>query len=305
MRKADEKRDAGYSAQLAAAIFAASDEAMLITDREQIILSVNPAFERVTGYSAAEAIGRTPRFLSSGRHDPAFYSGMWSTILRTGHWRGEIWNRRKDGGLYAQRITISVLRGKDGEIVNYVAVFSDITDTKRESERIRHLASHDALTHLPNRLLLHDRLDQALAQGARNQTLIAVLLLDLDGFKEVNDQLGHLVGDRLLQLVAERLSRCVRDSDTVARLGGDEFVILLPEVGSIEAVEKLAAKLLSAMAEPFSLDNRAASIGVSIGIAVYPDDGASAEALLGAADGAMYGAKRQGKGRFVRAGRAT
>ena len=293
-----------YHARLAVAIFEATDEAMLITDKRQVILSVNPAFERVTGYKAAEAIGQTPRMLSSGRHDPSFYSEMWTTLMKAGHWHGEIWNRRKDGALYAQRITISVLRDDDGEITNFVAIFSDITDSKREADRIRYLANYDGLTQLPNRQLLRDRLDRALAQGARNGTPVALMVLDLDGFKDINDRLGHLAGDRVLELTAQRLSACIRETDTVARLGGDEFVVLLPDAGSIAAVDKLAAKLLAAIGKPFAIGDREESVGVSIGLALYPLDGATPDSLLGAADAAMYRAKRAGGNRVVRAASA-
>lgn len=281
-------------ARLAAAIFDATDEAMLITDERQIILSVNPAFERVTGYSAAEAIGQTPRLLSSGRHDQDFYSAMWETLLHDGHWHGEIWNRRKSGELYVQRITLSVLRDADGHTTNYVAVFSDITSSKREADRLRHLVHHDSLTRLPNRVLLLDRTEQALSQAVRNGNRAALLFLDLDGFKGINDRLGHLAGDHVLEAVAERLSGCVRESDTVARLGGDEFVILLPVVKSVRDVEKLAAKLLAALSEPVVLSDGQAKVGVSIGIALYPRDGETSDELLTAADEAMYDAKKRG-----------
>ena len=282
------------SSPLAETIFKATDEAMLITDADQIILSVNPAFERVTGYSAAEAVGQTPKLLSSGRHDMSFYSEMWKTLLEGGHWHGEIWNRRKNGELYFQRITLSVLRDDGGDILNYVAVFSDITDSKREADRLHHLVSHDSLTRLPNRTLLQDRLEQALAQASRKSTPAALMFIDLDGFKQVNDRLGHLIGDRLLEAVADRLNGCVRESDTVARVGGDEFVILLPEVKSSGDARKLAAKLLSKLSAPFMFAEGTASIGASIGIALYPRDGESGEALLSAADEAMYQAKRKG-----------
>jgi len=294
-----ETGEAGHLASLAMMIFTASDEAMLVTDDRQTILCVNPAFERVTGYSAAEAVGQTPRMLSSGRHDAAFYAEMWGTLLREGHWHGEIWNRRKNGELYVQRITLSVLRDEKGQVVNYVAVFSDITNSKREADRIRHLANHDSLTRLPNRVLLQDRIEQALAQAARGDERTALLFLDLDGFKGINDRMGHLVGDKVLEAVAGRLSGCVRESDTVARIGGDEFVILLPLIKDVEDAEKLAAKLLGVLSEPFMVAEGEARVGISIGIAVYPRDGGTGEALLASADRAMYSAKRLGGNRIV------
>ena len=290
-------------ARLATAIFDTTDEAMLITDERQIILSVNPAFERVTGYSAAEALGQTPRLLSSGRHDQDFYTGMWETLLQDGHWHGEIWNRRKSGELYVQRITLSVLRDGDGRATNYVAIFSDITSSKREADRLRHLVHHDSLTRLPNRVLLLDRTEQALAQAARNGSQAALLFLDLDGFKGINDRLGHLAGDHVLEAVADRLSGCIRGSDTVARLGGDEFVILLPVVKSLRDVEKLAAKLLAALSEPVVLTDGQAKVGISVGVALYPRDGDDSDGLLVAADEAMYRAKRLGGNQVAYAGR--
>jgi len=296
--------EANHLARLAMAIFDATDEAMLITDARQTILSVNPAFERVTGYSAAEAIGHTPKMLSSGRHDAPFYTDMWGTLLREGHWHGEIWNRRKNGELYVQRITLSVLRDEDGQVVNYVAVFGDITNSRREADRIRHLANHDSLTRLPNRVLLQDRIEQALAQASRGDGKAALLFLDLDGFKAINDRMGHLAGDRVLEAVAGRLCGCVRESDTVARIGGDEFVILLPQIRSICDAEKLGAKLLAVLSEPFVFPEGGAKVGVSIGIAAYPGDGDDGDALLAAADGAMYCAKRAGGNRIALAGKA-
>jgi len=296
--------EASRVARLSAAIFAATDEAMLITDDRQMILSVNPAFERVTGYRADEAIGRTPRMLSSGRHDTGFYTEMWETLSKDGHWHGQIWNRRKNGELYVQRITLSVLHDEGGRVINYVAVFNDITSSKREEDRLRHLINYDSLTRLPNRILLQDRTEQALAQAARSGSQAALLFLDLDGFKSVNDRLGHLAGDRVLEAVAERLSGCVRESDTVARLGGDEFVILLPIIKAAADAEKLASKLLAALSAPIIIGDRKAKVGVSIGIALYPRDGEEGETLLAASDDAMYRAKRLGGNRAAMAGGA-
>lgn len=294
--------ETGRFAHLAEAVLTATDEAILITDDRQTILKVNPAFERVTGYRADEAIGHTPRLLSSGRHDKQFYTEMWTKLLQDGHWHGEIWNRRKSGEIYVQRITLSVLRDEKGHPTHYVAVFNDITSSKREADRFRHMANHDSLTLLPNRILLQDRTEQALAQAARGGGQAALLFLDLDGFKEINDQLGHLMGDHVLEAVAARLCRCVRESDTVARLGGDEFVILLPSVKSARDAEKLSDKLLKVLSEPMVFGEIETRVGVSVGIALYPRDGIKCETLLAAADAAMYRAKRLGGGRVVLAG---
>jgi diguanylate cyclase (GGDEF)-like protein/PAS domain S-box-containing protein len=288
--------------RLSAAVFEASDEAMLVTDADNRILAVNGAFERVTGYRADEVRGLDPHVLSSGRHDRGFYADMWCHLLGDGHWRGDVWNRRKNGELYVQRATFSLIRGSDGRVVNHVGVFSDVTDEKQEAERIRHSANYDALTGLPNRTLLRDRMQQALSRAARERGRVGVLFLDLDGFKPVNDRHGHLVGDHLLVAVAERLLGCVRESDTVARLGGDEFVIVLPDLAESADAQAAAEQVIRSLEAPFTLDGCVARVGASIGVALSPDNGATADELLAAADAAMYAAKRAGKGRaFVAA----
>lgn len=284
--------------RLAAMLFQGTAEAMMITDRDNRIVAVNKAFETITGYAAAEIIGHTPGLLASGRHDAAFYQAMWEALHSEGHWHGEVWNRRKDGQIYVQRVTISLLKDDSGAPMNYVGVFSDITDEKMEEDRLRHRASHDPLTGLPNRMLLQDRLEQNLAVARRQQGGLALLYIDLDGFKPVNDTFGHLAGDQLLQGVAQRFQACVRESDTVARLGGDEFVILLTglAVESGEASAQVAEKILEVLETPFDLGGaRSAQVGASIGIALYPQDAATAQELMADADTAMYAAKRAGR----------
>ncbi len=297
-RKLGERRD-----RLAAAVFQNTDEAMMVTDRDNRIVAVNGAFERVTGYSAEEALGRDPRLLSSGRHDKAFYRALWTSLTSTGHWHGEVWNRRKNGELYVQRLTLSLIRDREGRVVNHVGIFDDVTDEREEVERIRYRANYDALTGLPNRSLLYDRVLQAIAKAVRSGGRLALLFLDLDGFKPVNDRFGHLVGDQVLVAVAERLQACVRDSDTVGRLGGDEFVILLAEMSSAADAPVVSNKVLSAVAAPFEVSGVVITdLGASIGIALYPGDGETVDLLLAAADKAMYAAKRAGKGHYVMAG---
>lgn len=283
--------------RLAAMLFQGTAEAMMITDRDNRIVAVNKAFETITGYSAADILGQTPGLLASGRHDAAFYAAMWEALHNEGHWHGEVWNRRKDGQIYVQRVTISLLKDESGMPMNYVGVFSDITDEKMEEDRLRHRASHDPLTGLPNRMLLQDRLEQNLAVARRQQGGLALLYIDLDGFKPVNDTLGHLAGDQLLQGVAQRFQACVRESDTVARLGGDEFVILLTglAVESGETSAQIAGKILETLEEPFDLKGCPARVGASIGIALYPQDAATAQELMADADAAMYAAKRAGR----------
>lgn len=281
--------------RLAKAVFETTAEAMMITDAQQEIISVNPAFTEVTGYSRDQVVGKTPHILSSGRHNANFYHSMWKTLEDVGHWRGEVWNRRADGAIYVQRVTISSIRDVGGDVTNYVGVFSDITREKEASEKLRHTASHDALTGLPNRALLRDRLEQAVSKASRDDSGLALLFIDLDGFKPINDTHGHLIGDLLLQGVAERLRDCVRESDTVARLGGDEFVILSLNADTIEDASKIAQKVLDTLMVPFTLNGIEARVGGSIGIALFPEHARNSEDLLQAADHAMYAAKNAGR----------
>ncbi|SOD96814.1 PAS domain S-box-containing protein/diguanylate cyclase (GGDEF) domain-containing protein [Caenispirillum bisanense] len=290
--------------RLTQAVFQTTAEAMCITDARQRIVAVNRAFSETTGYGAEDILGQTPAVLSSGRHDDGFYSRMWQSLEATGHWRGEVWNRRADGVLYVQRLTISQISDDDGTVTNYVGVFSDITAEKEATAQLQHSATHDALTGLPNRALMQDRLTQALARSTRDGGGLAVLFIDLDGFKPVNDTWGHLAGDMLLQGVARRLRKCVRESDTVARIGGDEFVIVSIGSADAEAASTVADKVLRALAPPFQLGVGEAAIGASIGIAIAPgtDRPVAAPALLDAADHAMYEAKHAGKGVWRLAG---
>jgi diguanylate cyclase (GGDEF)-like protein/PAS domain S-box-containing protein len=305
LRNVTERFEAEREQRLASILFQATAEAMMVTDSTNHIVAVNRAFEQVTGYSAGEVLGRTPNILSSGRHDKAFFAQMWSVLHRDGHWHGEMWNRRKDGRLYVQRLSLSMLRDDTGAVVNHVSVFSDVTGQREETDRLRHRASHDPLTGLPNRMVFHDRLAQALSRARRVHEGVAVLFIDLDGFKPVNDTFGHLTGDRLLQSVARRFMVAVRESDTVARLGGDEFAVLAGDVVSREAAGDIAAKLLEVMAAPFDLGDITVSVGASIGAAFYPLDADTPESLVARADQAMYAAKRGGRGCFRFAGVAS
>lgn len=270
-------------------------DAILVTDLEGKLLSVNPAFTRITGYSSVEAIGQTPDFLRSSHHDEEFYSTMWRALHEKGEWEGEVWNRRKNGEVFPCIARMSAIRNPNGTIMRFVSVFTDISERKEYEEKLTHMAYFDALTCLPNRVLFMDRLRQSISLATRNQEKVAVLFIDLDGFKEVNDTLGHDTGDLLLQGVAHRLLDSVRNSDTVSRLSGDEFVIILQSVTSLPTVEQVASKILDRLQQPFSLNEHEAQISASIGIAISPDDDNQAESLLKKADEAMYEAKRQGK----------
>lgn len=287
------------SLRLAAAVFDSSTEGIVITARDGRILQVNPAFAAITGYRPEEVTGRNPRMFSSGRHDADFYRTLWNAVLSSGRWQGEIWNRRKNGEIYPQWLSINSIRSPSGEIDYFVATFCDITERKRAEDKMLHLAYHDALTNLPNRALFKDRLEQSLAYARRlKHGKVAVLFIDLDRFKLVNDSLGHAVGDQLLQGVAQRLRELGRRSDTLARLGGDEFTFLLPDVDHVEEATVVADKVLAALEQPFVIGGRDIFVSASIGISMYPDDGADVETLMKHADTAMYHVKKQGRNGF-------
>lgn len=279
----------------AAAVFSSTAEGVTITELDGTVVDVNEAFTEITGYARDDVIGRTPAILQSGRHDEAFYRGMWQALAETGQWRGEVWNRRKDGTLYPQLLTISAVREEDGEATGYVGVFTDITRIKRSEERLDHLAHHDALTDLPNRLLLNERLGQSIRHATRHQSMLAVVFVDLDRFKTINDSMSHTAGDRLLQQVARRFLASVRAEDTVARLSGDEFILLLEGVGGTEQVTTAVSKLMTVFKAPFDIDAAEVRITASMGVALYPQDGTDAETLLRNADAAMYRAKEEGR----------
>jgi len=293
-----ERLNAEEQLRMVAAVFETSNEAIMIADHRGLIKVVNRAFERITGYTADEVKGKNPSMLSSGRHDLDFYESMWETLTTTGCWSGEIWNRRKNGSVYPEWLSISALHDDDGKPTEYVSVFSDITSRKEAEAHIRHQAYYDALTQLPNRNLLLDRLEVAIHTAERDQQIISVLFIDLDRFKYVNDTLGHEYGDELLVQVARRLTNCVRESDTVARFGGDEFVILLHNIQSERAATLIAEKIIRRLSEPFTLAGREIVIGASIGLALFPGESDDPDTLLRNADLAMYRAKQTGRNRF-------
>jgi diguanylate cyclase (GGDEF)-like protein/PAS domain S-box-containing protein len=281
--------------RLSASVFSHAQDGILITDAGGVIVDANPAFTRITGYPREEILGRTPSLLASGRHDPAFYVDMWRTIAEHGFWTGEIWNRRNTGEIYPERLAIIAVRDDQGRPTHYVGMFSDISQIKQQEARLAHLAQHDALTGLPNRVLLADRMRQAIAQARRNGQLLAVCYLDLDGFKPVNDNHGHAQGDRLLVEMARRMQGILRGGDTVARLGGDEFVFLLLNLKDRQECELSLNRLLAAIAQPLEVGATTVSLSASIGISLYPDDDADPDTLLRHADQAMYVAKQAGR----------
>ncbi|MBS1230902.1 MAG: sensory box protein/GGDEF domain protein [Proteobacteria bacterium] len=283
--------------KLAATVFEQSAEGIIITDAEHHILMVNRAFSKITGYSAAEALGRKPSLLSSGHHEAHFYRALWAAVDTCGHWSGEIWNRSKDGDIYPEMVSIQQVLDGDGKVSHYVGIFSDISEHKANEAHIQHLAHFDALTGLPNRSLLADRVGQALSSVERNGESLALVFLDLDRFKNVNDSLGHRIGDELLIQVAQRLQSGLRGEDTVSRLGGDEFILVLPGA-SADGAARVVKKILKSLSRPYRIEQHELIITPSLGIAMYPADGDSYEALSMCADAAMYRAKQGGRQTF-------
>ncbi|MFA5531405.1 MAG: EAL domain-containing protein, partial [Thiohalomonadaceae bacterium] len=284
--------------RLWATVFEDSRQGIFITDAERQIISANAALQEMSGYSMEEMRGRNPRMFASGEQDRAFYQTMWAALNTTGHWQGEIWDRRKNGELLPLYTSITATRDEDGNVQNYIAVCTDISERKAAEERIRYLAHHDVLTGLPNRVLFEDRLEQALAHAQRTETRLGVIFVDLDRFKNINDSIGHNMGDELLKQVAERLRSSVRMDDTVSRQGGDEFILLASELGDAADAGHVAQKILNSIARPFRLEDNEINITASVGIAIYPEDGADGDTLIRNADAAMYFAKEQGRNNF-------
>jgi diguanylate cyclase (GGDEF)-like protein/PAS domain S-box-containing protein len=285
--------------RLAAQVFDNTSEGIIITDSDGEIVSVNRSFTQITGYLPEEAIGKTPNLLKSGRHDDEFYARMWAALNDTGQWRGEIWNRRKDGDIYPEWLTISAVKDDQGEVINYMAIFIDISQRIQNEALLKYLATHDPLTKIPNRALFKNRLLRAMARSQRSKKKVAILMLDLDEFKGINDRLGHAAGDMVLQKWAERLKSSVRESDTVARLGGDEFSIILEGIASKNDAKTVVDKILERNKKPFALNGHSAKLTASIGITLFPDDGIDYAGLLINADQAMYVAKNNGKNRYA------
>jgi len=303
LRSALRERDealglARFNLRMADRVFESALEGIMVTDRHAKIERVNQAFTRLTGYTEDEVIGRNPGLLSSGRQTPDFYKQLWHSLTTDGHWQGEIWNRRKTGELFLEYLTITSIRDSEGEISHYAAIFSDITQRRQAEERLGYLATHDVLTNLANRMLFEERLTHAIVHAKRLGRKVAVMYLDLDRFKLVNDTLGHNAGDEVLKMVAERIVANVRANDTVARMGGDEFALVLEEVDDVRDVGRVARKLLDEVGRAIDIVDRQIFVTPSIGISIYPDDGTEAEDLILLADQAMYGAKSRGRNVF-------
>lgn len=280
-------------------VFDHSLEGIIITDKFAKIIKVNSAFTAITGYEADEVRGKNPRILKSDHHDEKYYRDMWMSLTSTGHWANEIWNRHKDNKAYPEWISISAIRDSSGDITHYVGLFHDISDMKRQEEFIRHQAFHDSLTGLPNRPLLLNRIDKAIARASREKNRFALIFLDLDNFKNINDSLGHSIGDILLREAAERLRHVARSADTVARLGGDEFIVLVEDMNDEKPATALAQRILESFKKPFIIKDNTLHVSTSIGVAIFPEDGEDTGVLIRNADTAMYRAKENGRENFA------
>lgn len=284
--------------QLSATIFETASENIVVTDANNCFITVNPAFTKTTGYSLEDVIGKTPKILKSGKQNSEFYSKMWKELTKDGQWDGELSNKRKNGEIYIEWLSIRAIYNHDGTIRMYVATFSDITEKKRADEIIWKQANYDLLTNLPNRRLFDDRLKHEIKIANRSKKLLALLFIDLDLFKEVNDTFGHEIGDKLLIKVTKRINETLRATDTVARMGGDEFAAILPQMENEKDISKVAKLIIKKLATPFDLNGKIVSISASIGIAIYPKDSILAKELLQYSDKAMYDAKKSGRGKI-------
>ena len=292
------RRESEGRQRLAATVFDCTGEAIVITDPAGNVLDVNTAFSEILGYARDEVLGRNPRMWKSDRHDEGFYREMWHTINATGEWRGEIINRSKDGAITPALATISTVYNDAGEPVSRVAIYTDVSQLKKSQQRLAHLAHHDPLTNLPNRVLFYERLHHSLERATRHKGHVAVIFLDLDHFKAVNDRFGHSQGDRLLIDIAEVLGSAVRKEDTVARIGGDEFTILIEEVPDKHSLNTVTEKILRAFEREFQLRETRIRVTPSLGVSMSPDDGLDAETLMQHADAAMYRAKSNGRNTY-------
>ncbi len=298
IRDITERKQAEEQLLLSRQVFEAASEAIVITDAQSVIIDINPAYEEITGYSRDEMIGERPNRISSNRHDESFYRAMWQRISETGNWAGEIWDRRKNGEAFPKWLTINAIRNARGEVRNYVGIFSDITEQKAAAEQLERLAYYDPLTKLPNRALYRERLEREFLHCKRSGERSALLFIDLDRFKQVNDTLGHDVGDDLLIAVAERINGCIRNSDTACRLGGDEFTVILSGITNSEGVALVAQNIIEQLQQTFALKGHEVQIGGSIGIALIPADADSYIEINKKADIAMYQAKKSGRGNY-------
>ena len=286
------------SLQMSSAVFEHTIDGVLVTDIDNNIVHVNDAFLEITGYSREAAIGKNPRILKSGTHDKHFYIKMWDQLAKDGYWQGEITNRKRNGEIYIEWLSINTIRNAKGDIENYIGIFSDVTHQRKDAQNHAYLATHDPLTGLSNRLLLNDRLEHAINHAARFGKCISLIFCDLDNFKPINDTYGHNVGDEILKRVADYLTKTLRKEDTICRFGGDEFVILIEDLDNFEYLDNILKKINNITNTPCVINDNEINIGMSIGASIFPEDGINASELIQSADEAMYKAKKQGKNRI-------
>ncbi|WP_373036379.1 PAS domain S-box protein [Sulfurimonas sp.] len=286
--------------KLSASVFTHTHEGILISDKDNNIVDVNEAFTTITGYSRDDVLGKKPNILKSNRHDKKFYSKFWESLNRDGVWKGELWNRRKNGAEYVENATISVIYDNNKNVQNYISMFTDITQQKLLQQKLEHSAYYDALTDLPNRILFADRMKQAISQAVRKKQLIAIAYIDIDGFKQVNDTYGHEIGDKLLILLSEKMTKLLRESDTISRVGGDEFIALFVDIQNKEVADVLLNRLIDTIAEPVTINNFSVNVSASIGVTFYPQkDKLDSDQVIRQADQAMYQAKLSGKNQYI------
>uniref|UniRef100_Q478P9 PAS:GGDEF:Hemerythrin HHE cation binding region n=1 Tax=Dechloromonas aromatica (strain RCB) TaxID=159087 RepID=Q478P9_DECAR len=289
------RREIDHSVQLAAMVYQASSEGMLVTEPDGRIISVNPAFTAISGYTQDELVGKTPRIFKSGKQEPEFYAAMWREIIATGHWKGELWNRHKDGNLSAEALSINTIRNPDGSPQRFVALYHDVTSQKQSAEVIYHQANHDQLTNLANRNHFFQQLSKELSRARRTGKRVGLLFTDLNRFKPINDQFGHEAGDTVLKTVSQRWLACVRDNDLLARIGGDEFALIICDLNDVSQTKIIARKLIATLEAPIAIGNdQSCTVGTSIGIAIYPDNAMEMDSLISVADAAMYASKSSG-----------
>ncbi len=299
IRDLSEKKRAEEDLRLASKVFDSTSEGLMITDFSRKIIAVNHAFTVITGYTQSDLVDKTPEILQSGRHDRAFYKDMWQKIQEIGSWSGEIWNKRKDGEVFPEWLSINIVRNKAGEVTHYVGIFSDISEMKRSQQQLAHLVNHDPVTDLPNRSLFIDFLKHAIERAHTRRQILAVMIIDLDNYKDINDSLGHTIGDQLLRFVSQRIVETLRTADTVARLGGDSFIVLLENVEQISSLEPMVEKLSSVLQQNYNYNQQKFYISTSIGLSCFPGDGQNDEELINHASAAMYTAKEDGRNRFM------
>jgi diguanylate cyclase (GGDEF)-like protein/PAS domain S-box-containing protein len=300
VRDITERKAIEEKLQLSASVFTSTHEGIIITDTDNNIVDVNGAFTTITGYSYADVCGKNPKILQSGRNNQEFYAELWASLNKDGVWKGEVWNRKKNGEEYIENATISIVYDDNKAVQNYISIFTDITQQYQQHQELEHHAHYDVLTSLPNRMLFSDRMEQAISQAIRNNKLIAVAYIDIDGFKEVNDTYGHSIGDKLLMLLAKKMRVLLRESDTVSRVGGDEFIALFADIQDEENITPFLNRLIETLSEPISIDNFSINVSASIGVTFYPQkDKLEMDQIIRQADQAMYRAKMSGKNKYV------